>query len=271
MKPISAAQRRARVAAVFDTVADVYDNVGVDWFTPIARMLVDQLGPRPGERAVDLGCGRGAALFALAERVGPDGHVTGIDLSPRMVDATRAAVAARGLSHVDLHVMDAGAPAIEPHSQDVAASSFVLFFLPAPVAALRAWRRLLVPGGRLGLSTFGESGAGWLDDVFRPFLPASEFPASSAFDSDAGVEELVRRAGFDDVRTVTVEFEAGFDDLDQWHAWSWSHGQRATWERIPVANHGKVRAAAAERLRPHRRAGGRIVLPQQIRLTLATA
>lgn len=55
--------RSARVAAVFDRVADVYDNVGVPWFTPIARELVRLTAPGPGVRALDIGCGRGQQLW----------------------------------------------------------------------------------------------------------------------------------------------------------------------------------------------------------------
>jgi ubiquinone/menaquinone biosynthesis C-methylase UbiE len=53
----------AGVAALFDRVADTYDTVGVEWFGPIGRGLVAELGPTAGERALDIGCGRGAVLF----------------------------------------------------------------------------------------------------------------------------------------------------------------------------------------------------------------
>jgi hypothetical protein len=54
------AERSARVAAVFDRVADVYDNVGVPWFTPIAQQLVRLAAPMRGERALEQrrGCRR---------------------------------------------------------------------------------------------------------------------------------------------------------------------------------------------------------------------
>ena len=55
----------ARVAALFDRVAPTYESVGVPWFEPIADGLVRAVAPQPGERAVDLGCGRGAALVRL--------------------------------------------------------------------------------------------------------------------------------------------------------------------------------------------------------------
>lgn len=267
MRPVSPARRRAEVAAVFDRVADSYDNTGVPWFQPIARRLVEQVAPVPGERALDLGCGRGAALFALADAVGPAGTATGIDLSVRMVEATRVDARARGYGNVEVHVMDAGAPTLPAGGYDIAVASFVLFFLPAPVTVLRAWRALLVPGGRLAVSTFTQSRTGVLADVFRPYLPDPLF--GSAFETDAGVEGLVASAGFVDVRTYTFDLDVVFDDVDQWQAWSWSHGQRAVWERVPVGERDRVCAAAARHLAGYRDDDGRIRLPQRIRCTLA--
>lgn len=55
-------------------------------------------------------------------------------------------------------VADARSPGLPPASFDVVASSLVLFFLQEPVDALRAWTALLVPGGRLGIATFGPFG-----------------------------------------------------------------------------------------------------------------
>ncbi|RKT17038.1 ubiquinone/menaquinone biosynthesis C-methylase UbiE [Streptomyces sp. 1114.5] len=266
---MSVAQRSAQVAAVFDRVVEEYDNVGVPWFTPIAERLVRETGARPGERALDLGCGRGAALFALADAVGPQGRATGIDLSSGMVAATRQDAAARGLGNVDVAVMDAGAPELPTGGYDVAVASFVVFFLPAPGRALRAWRELLVPGGRLGLSTFSDHSSGWLDGVFRPFLPPRAFSAASPFDSDEGVERLVTSAGFTAARTTTFELDVLLRDLDHWQQWSRSHGQRATWDRIPVEQHDRVRAAAGEFLEPYRTADGHYRITQPIRLTLA--
>lgn len=65
---------RERMSALFDRVADTYDRVGVDLFQPIAARLVEEVAPMVGERAVDIGCGRGAALLPLASAVGPSGR-----------------------------------------------------------------------------------------------------------------------------------------------------------------------------------------------------
>ena len=269
-------RRSAGVAAIFDRVADTYDNVGVPWFTPIAERLVAGLAPRPGERALDIGSGRGAAVFPLAAAVGPGGSVNGIDLSARMVEATSADVHQRGLTNVDLQVMDASAPRFPHAGFDIVASSLVVFFLPDPARALANWRELLVPGGRLGLSTFGAASAVWqaVDAVFRPYLPpamldARTTGAAGPFESDAGVEALVRGAGFVNVRTESSDLDVVLADVDHWSRWSHSHGQRAMWDAVPEADHAAVLAKVAELLDGARRPDGTFGLSQRVRLTYA--
>jgi ubiquinone/menaquinone biosynthesis C-methylase UbiE len=279
METTAGSQRSAKVAAVFDGVADVYDQVGVPWFTPIARQLVAAAAPAPGERALDVGCGRGAATIALAEAVGDQGRVTGIDLSPKMAEACAAEVAGRGLSHVDVRVMDASAPSLPTGAYDLVVSSLVVFFLPDPLAALTAWRPLLrMPGGRLAISTFGRRDPVWdaVDATFRPYLPAGMLDARTTgtagpFATDAGVEALVTAAGYTGARTTHAETEVTFADVDGWYVFSRSHGQRAMWDAIPAGDHATVKAAAAGHLEKGRGADGRIHLTQQVRYTLAGA
>jgi len=261
------------IVGVFDRAADTYDAVGVEWFGPIARGLVDELRPAPGERVLDVGCGRGAALFPLAEAVGPTGHVLGIDLSPRMVEATAAD--ARGLPQVEVRVGDARAPGLPASSYDVVASSLVLFFLPDPAGAVAAWRDLLVPGGRLGVATFGQQDERWkaLDELFTPYLPPAMLDARTSgrrgpFASDEGMAALLAGAGLVEVRTAHRRVEAVFADARQWVDFSWSHGQRVMWEAVPVDRHDDVRRQAVELLEEIRDADGRMAFSQDVRYTL---
>jgi ubiquinone/menaquinone biosynthesis C-methylase UbiE len=223
--------RSAFVARLFDRVAGAYDGAGVPWFTPIARRLVQEVGPRPGQRALDIGCGRGAALFALAEAVGPDGRVTGVDVAPGMVEAVRADAAERGLSTVDAYVMDADRlDADRLGNFDIVVGSMMVFFLPDPVAALRSWRDLLIPGGRLGISTMGPRDA---------------------------------------VRTSTVDMQAVFDGAEHGHEWSRSHAGRAMWASVPGTELPGIMDAVSRHLDGLRGADGRIRLGQPILFTVA--
>lgn len=263
----------AGIAGVFDRAAYTYDAVGVPWFGPIAQGLVDELAVQPGERVLDVGCGRGAALVPLAEATGPTGHVLGIDLSPRMVALTAEDV--RDLPHVEVRVADACAPGLSGASYDVIASSLVLFFLPDPAGAVQTWADLLVDGGRLGVATFGPQDDRWkpVDALFTPYLPPAMLDARTSgqrgpFASDEGVEQLLRGAGLADVRTAHRTVEAVFTGPEQWLEFSWSHGQRAMWEAVPVEEHPAVTRQVTELLAGFVDTDGRLGFSQDVRYTL---
>lgn len=266
---------RVRTARLFDDLADSYDDVGVEFFGPIARGLVAALDPAPGERVADLGCGKGAFLLPAARAVGSRGRVVGVDVSPAMVAATAGYAASEGLAHVEVAVGDAQSPDLPSAAFDVLGASLVLFFLPDPSAALQAWWSALAPGGRLGVSTFGPQDEVWraVDDVFTPYLPPAMLDARTSgsrgpFASDSGMAELVAGAGFTEVRTVVTDLPVRFADADHWQAFSMSTGQLAMWRAVPAAQRPAVRAEAERRLARAADPAGGIVVHQQVRYTL---
>ncbi|MDQ2758488.1 MAG: methyltransferase domain-containing protein [Actinomycetota bacterium] len=267
-----------RVADLFDALSDTYDQVGVDFFAPIGAGLVQAVAPRPGERVLDLGCGRGAALIPLARAVGPEGHVVGADLSARMVEQCRRELAAAGLLHVQLLVADAQEPDwgdTDVGGLDVVVSSLVLFFLPDPAAAVARWCGLLRPGGRLGVATFGSPDLAWarVDEVFRPFLPpgmldARTSGASGPFASDEGIESLLEGAGCPQPHTTHLTLEVEFADAEQWYAFSMSVGQRAMWMAVPPEHREGVKTKALALLGESARPDGSLGFVQDVRYTV---
>jgi SAM-dependent methyltransferase len=262
-----------QIRDLFDALADSYDDVGVDFFQPIAEGLIAEVGLQPGERVLDVGCGRGAALVAAGRAVGRRGKVVGVDLSPRMVELALEAASAADVE-VDVFVGDAMQPHVEAPF-DAVVSSLVLFFLPDPLAALVVWRALLRPGGRIGVSTFGPFNDEWraVDAVFRPFLPPDivdprTTAATSPFASDGNMEALLEQAGFGEVRTATTTVPVRFDDPDHWYRWTMSQGQRRMWQAVPADQRDDVLAQAAEALGAARRPDGRLGFDQTVRYTL---
>jgi SAM-dependent methyltransferase len=114
----------------------------------VRRAWAERLyGWLPGHPAdvLDLGCGTGSLSLLAAER----GHrVTGVDRSPNMVDLARAKLAGRDAVFL---VGDAAEPPVGEERFDVVLVRHVLWALPDPGRALRHWRELLRPGGRLVL------------------------------------------------------------------------------------------------------------------------
>ena len=263
----------SNVAHMFDALSDTYDGVGVDFFQPIASGLARAMQPASGERWLDIGCGRGAVMAAVVDLIGASGSVVGIDISPGMVNQARKDLDLH--ANVEVRIGDAQEPSTELGTFDAVSSSLVLFFLPDPPAALKAWQRRLKPGGRIGVTTFRGMDPRWarVDTVFEPFLPPAMRDARTTgqqgpFGSDAGMEALLRDSGYSNIRTIEESVDIRFANNTQWEAFTRSTGQRAMWQAIPEDQIADVRQEAWRILAEYAKPDGSIVFQQPIRHTL---
>jgi ubiquinone/menaquinone biosynthesis C-methylase UbiE len=257
-------------AALFDSLSGVYDQSGVPFFSVMARGLVDRLHARPGEKALDIGSGRGAVTIPLAEAVGPTGRVDALDLAPGMVRLLTDDTA--HLAHVHVTQSNAAEPRPPAPPYDLIASSMVIFFLDDPTDALTRWRALLRPGGRVGVATFQPWYGAWarLWGLYDEFAE-DPLPTDDRYRTDAGVEDVLTGAGFADVRTDTAEFVVPFTDAEQWRRWSFATPMGGLWRRTREGDHPEILRRATEILEGSRDAGGRMVIEVSARYTFGVA
>ncbi|OPF81727.1 methyltransferase type 11 [Streptomyces antioxidans] len=115
--------------------------------TPRYAAAVARMGLRPGQRALDVGCGSGRALPALRAEVGDEGVVTGVELTPAMLTATAAVEGRAGLAR--LLMADACQLPFATGALDGVFSAGLINHVPDPAAALCEWARVTSPGGVL--------------------------------------------------------------------------------------------------------------------------
>jgi len=154
------------------------------------RRLIQASGVQPGHRALDVGCGTGYFARMLADAVGPNGQVVGIDAAPEMIAyATRKA---RSQPNCRFELGSAEALPFADASFDVVVTSFVIHHLPQDVqlAAVREMRRVLQPGGRLLIAEVQTPRRG----LHR--LPAKLMGLESMARHVPPLEPLVTEAGF---------------------------------------------------------------------------
>lgn len=169
---------------------------------PAAEALVRAAGVLPGERALDLGCGTGnVALLAAAAGA----YVTALDPSPRLLTVTAASAEQRGLDLTCALGEAASIPAADG-TFDCLLSNFGVIFASDPGAAINEMARVLVPGGRVALTSWLPGGAlGALASTAEQLVRAATGapPAGSGFawhDASA-LEALFASHGM----TMTVE------------------------------------------------------------------
>ncbi|MFC9745653.1 class I SAM-dependent methyltransferase [Streptomyces niveus] len=277
---------KSAVTEAFNSAAASYDELGVEFFTPMGRRLVERVAPAAGERVLDVGCGKGAALFVAAERVGPSGHALGIDIAPAMVEEARRRAVALGTGHVEVRVMDGENPDLPEASFDVVTGSYSVIFLPDAPAALAQYARLLRPGGRIAFTSpvFTDDTFPFLPPVFTDLIPErllrnlpTEWQPESLkrrFNSWLGdTEELNRtmvRAGFEDVEITDEHVGLVAPDGTTWVDWSHTQGMRLLWQHLPAYESAQLRKRLTGEL-DRLRGDGPLRLPTPVRYVVASA
>jgi len=122
-------------------------NLGLSCGNPQALAAM-----QPGETVLDLGSGAGFDCFLAAGKVGPTGHVIGVDMTDPMLEKARANAAKAGLSNVEFRKGDIEALPVDDASIDVVISNCVLNLVPDKDRAFREVHRVLRRGGRLAVS-----------------------------------------------------------------------------------------------------------------------
>jgi SAM-dependent methyltransferase len=105
-----------------------------------------------GATVLDLGCGAGTDLLISAQMAGPTGKVIGIDMTPSMLERTRASAQRMGLSNVELHEGLIESLPLPNASVDVVTSNGVIDLIPDKDAVFDEIDRVLRPGGRLQIA-----------------------------------------------------------------------------------------------------------------------
>lgn len=170
---------------------------------PVADALIAHASVRPGMTILDVGCGYGATTLALAQAVGTDGRVVGLDVSAPMLGLARARSA--GVANITWIEADAATHAFAPASVDLVFSRFGVMFFGDPAAAFANLRRALRPDGRLVFACWRTAEENpWIQipakavfaHVPPPPRPGPEEPGMLSFGDPARVTRILTQAGF---------------------------------------------------------------------------
>lgn len=183
------------------------------WFPTIERAardvslcMLESAGVAPGHRVLDLATGIGEPALSAAKRVGPGGHVLGVDVSADMIDIARARAEAAGLTNAEFRVKDVEALALS-ETFDAALCRWGLMFVDDLAGTLERVHATLIPGGRLSISVWASA-----DEV--PTLSLAERAAHHALGLPPPDEGAQTPFALCDVAALGARLEhAGFEEV----------------------------------------------------------
>jgi ubiquinone/menaquinone biosynthesis C-methylase UbiE len=247
METVQLTTTQQRAAAAYNAAADLYGDPRLSFWDRFGRRTVDRLGLAAGARVLDLCCGAGGSALPAAERVGPSGHVLGIDLAENLVQRARVKATIRRLDNTEFRVGDFEQLALPPGSFDAVICVFGLFFAPDMTAALRRMWGWVRPGGSLAVTTWGprlfhpadalfwEAVRAERPDLYRGFNPwdrIAEPEALSGLFAESGIPE------------VSAEAEEGTHPIPEpadWWTVVMGSGYRGTVEALDPECRARVR------------------------------
>jgi demethylmenaquinone methyltransferase/2-methoxy-6-polyprenyl-1,4-benzoquinol methylase len=155
---------REETRSYYNKIARIYDLMAEHSEGPMREAGLKLLATKPGEKVLEIGFGTGHCVVELANAVGADGLVCGVDLSDKMVEMAQELVAAAGLAErVELKQGDGESIPYPDATFDALFTSFTLelFDTPEIPKFLAECKRVLKPGGRfavVAVSKLGKDG-----------------------------------------------------------------------------------------------------------------
>jgi len=192
-------------------------------FEPYGFDLLARVDPKIRERCLDIATGPGEPAMSIARMVGPEGKVTGIDLSEEMVRLATRFAKDRRIPNVEFHAMDAERLDFPDESFDLAVSRFGFQVFPHPGIVAKEVNRVLGLKGRVGATVWSTADkATALHAVVGPMLEFAEpdegGDRASPYELGAPGElaKLFQEAGFQETKEERKTHIMAFDDEDQY-------------------------------------------------------
>jgi len=201
----------------WDLASNDYDPLWQEQLAPARNWMLELAALEPGQQVLDLACGTGLVTLAAGAIVGDGGSVLGTDLSGQMVEVARQRAIEQRASNVAFRRMDAETLKLPDATFDVVLCSLGLMYVPDPQQALREWRRVLKPGGRVAIAVWGKRvNCGWspVFPIVESEVESDVCPLFFSLGEPDALAQLCEDAGFREVRQRRVASALKYDDAE---------------------------------------------------------
>lgn len=221
--------KKQNLQHTFDSVAQGYDHPALSFFPETAKRLVEHLETEQTVKMLDVCTGTGVVALRAASQI-PQATITGIDLSPGMLEQAQTKADQQQLNNINFFQMDLDHLDFPDQSFDIATCSFGLFFLEDMEHGLRNIVSKVKPGGKIALSTFSEGAFDPMSSLFLERYEAFgyESPPLSwkQMTSDEQLTEIFSKVGIDKLEIHREPLGFYLNSADDWWDVVWNAGYR---------------------------------------------
>ena len=249
MAPDARDDARRKAAAAYDAAADAYDHPANSFWARFGQRTVERLELPRGARVLDVCCGSGASAIPAARAVGPEGSVLGLDLSENLMERARRKAESLSLAQASFRrgdLLDLGLP---DGGFDAVVCVFGIFFAPDMEAAARELWRVVRPGGRLAVTTWGSQLFEPVNTVFWDSVRAVRPDLHRAFNpwdrisEPSALRALFASAGAREAEVVAESHAHPLREPEDWWTLVMGSGYRGTVEQLEPEARARVREA----------------------------
>jgi ubiquinone/menaquinone biosynthesis C-methylase UbiE len=243
-QPNPTEQAKRKAEATYNAAAEHFDDLG--YWDVAGRRTVERLKLKAGSVVLDVGCGTGASALPAAEVVGETGKVIGVDLAENQLKRARIKAAQRQLQNVEFRVGDMTNLGFPDGHFDAVVSVFSVFFVPDMEGLVRELWRMVKPGGKLAITTWGERYFAPVYAIWREAIQAERpdlYTAFNPWDRISLPEQVSQLLSASGVPNAEIVPESGRQDLrtpEDWWTIVLGQGMRATVDAMDAATAARI-------------------------------
>jgi ubiquinone/menaquinone biosynthesis C-methylase UbiE len=239
----------ARAEAVFNAASDYFDDPALSFWNRFGQQTIERISLRPGDRVLDVCCGTGASAIPAAVSVGSTGRVLAIDVAESLLELGRKKSQQQGLGNIEFRYGDFENLGLPDESFDAIVCVFGIFFVPDMLSAVRELWRMVRPGGKLAITSWGKkvfepaNGMFWdaiaieRPDLYKQFTPWDRISTPTA------LKALLEEGNASQVEVFAESCTHELSTPEDWWTMILGGGIRGTIDQLNPTLREKIRQA----------------------------
>jgi ubiquinone/menaquinone biosynthesis C-methylase UbiE len=239
----------------FNAAADRFDAPALSFWNRFGQNTIERIQLNPGAKVLDVCCGSGASAIPAAVKVGNTGSVLGADLADSLLKLARKKSQQQGLANIEFRCGDFTNMGLPSESFDAIVCVFGIFFVPDMEAAVAELWRMLRPGGKLAITSWGTRVFEPANQTFwnavkseRPELYKQFTPWYRIGDTDS-LKALLESSGATNVEVVAETDSHELATPEDWWTMVMGGGIRGTVDQLDPVVQERIRSVNLEFLR----------------------